>query len=151
MSADAAGRPANWAPGKKKKDFSCSDRLVRDFKARTSHTAMVAISSLVVFTANHVPGAEETISSGEVVLHLASCQFVVELIICPFLLVCPEHRAAVSYSRGVLLGLEGRPLQLTSLRPGKFQVWNYKEQSATPALFCKLRASYFSLLCSEGM
>ncbi|XP_072557824.1 bifunctional polynucleotide phosphatase/kinase isoform X2 [Paramormyrops kingsleyae] len=24
---DAAGRPANWAPGKKKKDFSCSDRL----------------------------------------------------------------------------------------------------------------------------
>lgn len=25
---DAAGRPANWAPGRKKKDFSCSDRLV---------------------------------------------------------------------------------------------------------------------------
>uniref|UniRef100_A0A8C9WDR4 Polynucleotide kinase 3'-phosphatase n=1 Tax=Scleropages formosus TaxID=113540 RepID=A0A8C9WDR4_SCLFO len=25
--ADAAGRPVNWAPGKKKKDFSCSDRL----------------------------------------------------------------------------------------------------------------------------
>ncbi|XP_076831828.1 bifunctional polynucleotide phosphatase/kinase isoform X2 [Brachyhypopomus gauderio] len=24
---DAAGRPVNWAPGKKKKDFSCSDRL----------------------------------------------------------------------------------------------------------------------------
>ncbi|KAM9732885.1 bifunctional polynucleotide phosphatase/kinase [Menidia menidia] len=24
---DAAGRPPNWAPGKKKKDFSCSDRL----------------------------------------------------------------------------------------------------------------------------
>lgn len=24
---DAAGRPENWAPGKKKKDFSCSDRL----------------------------------------------------------------------------------------------------------------------------
>ncbi|XP_063157007.1 bifunctional polynucleotide phosphatase/kinase isoform X2 [Candoia aspera] len=24
---DAAGRPANWAPGQKKKDFSCSDRL----------------------------------------------------------------------------------------------------------------------------
>lgn len=24
---DAAGRPANWAPGKKKKDFSCADRL----------------------------------------------------------------------------------------------------------------------------
>lgn len=24
---DAAGRPDNWAPGKKKKDFSCSDRL----------------------------------------------------------------------------------------------------------------------------
>ncbi|XP_003222735.1 bifunctional polynucleotide phosphatase/kinase [Anolis carolinensis] len=24
---DAAGRPANWAPGHKKKDFSCSDRL----------------------------------------------------------------------------------------------------------------------------
>ncbi|XP_060679447.1 bifunctional polynucleotide phosphatase/kinase, partial [Hemiscyllium ocellatum] len=24
---DAAGRPANWAPGRKKKDFSCSDRL----------------------------------------------------------------------------------------------------------------------------
>uniref|UniRef100_A0A8C0LCJ2 Bifunctional polynucleotide phosphatase/kinase n=1 Tax=Canis lupus dingo TaxID=286419 RepID=A0A8C0LCJ2_CANLU len=26
---DAAGRPANWAPGRKKKDFSCADRLVR--------------------------------------------------------------------------------------------------------------------------
>uniref|UniRef100_A0A8D0GSH7 Polynucleotide kinase 3'-phosphatase n=1 Tax=Sphenodon punctatus TaxID=8508 RepID=A0A8D0GSH7_SPHPU len=25
---DAAGRPPNWAPGHKKKDFSCSDRLV---------------------------------------------------------------------------------------------------------------------------
>ncbi|XP_047646087.1 bifunctional polynucleotide phosphatase/kinase isoform X3 [Phacochoerus africanus] len=25
--ADAAGRPANWAPGRKKKDFSCADRL----------------------------------------------------------------------------------------------------------------------------
>uniref|UniRef100_A0A7N6AH04 PNK FHA domain-containing protein n=1 Tax=Anabas testudineus TaxID=64144 RepID=A0A7N6AH04_ANATE len=25
---DAAGRPENWAPGKKKKDFSCSDRLL---------------------------------------------------------------------------------------------------------------------------
>ncbi|NWV68333.1 PNKP kinase, partial [Malurus elegans] len=25
--SDAAGRPANWAPGRKKKDFSCSDRL----------------------------------------------------------------------------------------------------------------------------
>ena len=25
---DAAGRPANWAPGRKKKDFSCADRLV---------------------------------------------------------------------------------------------------------------------------
>ncbi|KAM3842398.1 bifunctional polynucleotide phosphatase/kinase-like [Diretmus argenteus] len=25
---DAAGRPVNWAPGKKKKDFSCSDRLI---------------------------------------------------------------------------------------------------------------------------
>uniref|UniRef100_A0A2K5X5I8 Polynucleotide kinase 3'-phosphatase n=1 Tax=Macaca fascicularis TaxID=9541 RepID=A0A2K5X5I8_MACFA len=24
---DAAGRPANWAPGRKKKDFSCADRL----------------------------------------------------------------------------------------------------------------------------
>uniref|UniRef100_A0A667XZ62 Polynucleotide kinase 3'-phosphatase n=1 Tax=Myripristis murdjan TaxID=586833 RepID=A0A667XZ62_9TELE len=24
---DAAGRPVNWAPGQKKKDFSCSDRL----------------------------------------------------------------------------------------------------------------------------
>ncbi|XP_044523049.1 bifunctional polynucleotide phosphatase/kinase [Gracilinanus agilis] len=24
---DAAGRPANWAPGQKKKDFSCADRL----------------------------------------------------------------------------------------------------------------------------
>ncbi|XP_064296303.1 LOW QUALITY PROTEIN: bifunctional polynucleotide phosphatase/kinase, partial [Phalacrocorax carbo] len=24
---DAAGRPQNWAPGRKKKDFSCSDRL----------------------------------------------------------------------------------------------------------------------------
>ncbi|XP_043847635.1 bifunctional polynucleotide phosphatase/kinase [Dromiciops gliroides] len=24
---DAAGRPANWAPGQKKKDFSCGDRL----------------------------------------------------------------------------------------------------------------------------
>ncbi|XP_053908388.1 bifunctional polynucleotide phosphatase/kinase [Cuculus canorus] len=24
---DAAGRPPNWAPGRKKKDFSCSDRL----------------------------------------------------------------------------------------------------------------------------
>ncbi|XP_078002101.1 LOW QUALITY PROTEIN: bifunctional polynucleotide phosphatase/kinase [Phascolarctos cinereus] len=24
---DAAGRPANWAPGRKKKDFSCGDRL----------------------------------------------------------------------------------------------------------------------------
>lgn len=24
---DAAGRPENWAPGRKKKDFSCSDRL----------------------------------------------------------------------------------------------------------------------------
>ncbi|XP_060029473.1 bifunctional polynucleotide phosphatase/kinase isoform X3 [Erinaceus europaeus] len=24
---DAAGRPANWAPGKRKKDFSCGDRL----------------------------------------------------------------------------------------------------------------------------
>ncbi|KAL0972774.1 hypothetical protein UPYG_G00194590 [Umbra pygmaea] len=24
---DAAGRPVNWAPGKKKKDFSCGDRL----------------------------------------------------------------------------------------------------------------------------
>lgn len=29
VCADAAGRPENWAPGKKKKDFSCSDRLVR--------------------------------------------------------------------------------------------------------------------------
>uniref|UniRef100_A0A4W6DSK4 Polynucleotide kinase 3'-phosphatase n=1 Tax=Lates calcarifer TaxID=8187 RepID=A0A4W6DSK4_LATCA len=27
MCTDAAGRPENWAPGKKKKDFSCSDRL----------------------------------------------------------------------------------------------------------------------------
>uniref|UniRef100_A0A8C2BRS3 Polynucleotide kinase 3'-phosphatase n=1 Tax=Cyprinus carpio TaxID=7962 RepID=A0A8C2BRS3_CYPCA len=27
LFTDAAGRPANWAPGKKKKDFSCSDRL----------------------------------------------------------------------------------------------------------------------------
>uniref|UniRef100_A0A671PPJ2 Bifunctional polynucleotide phosphatase/kinase-like n=1 Tax=Sinocyclocheilus anshuiensis TaxID=1608454 RepID=A0A671PPJ2_9TELE len=27
LCTDAAGRPANWAPGKKKKDFSCSDRL----------------------------------------------------------------------------------------------------------------------------
>uniref|UniRef100_A0AAY5KKE1 PNK FHA domain-containing protein n=1 Tax=Esox lucius TaxID=8010 RepID=A0AAY5KKE1_ESOLU len=26
-ATDAAGRPVNWAPGKKKKDFSCSDRL----------------------------------------------------------------------------------------------------------------------------
>ncbi|RXN15850.1 bifunctional polynucleotide phosphatase kinase-like protein [Labeo rohita] len=32
---DAAGRPANWAPGKKKKDFSCSDRLRKlDSKGR---------------------------------------------------------------------------------------------------------------------
>ncbi|XP_053116116.1 bifunctional polynucleotide phosphatase/kinase isoform X2 [Hemicordylus capensis] len=32
---DAAGRPANWAPGHKKKDFSCSDRLrALDPKAR---------------------------------------------------------------------------------------------------------------------
>lgn len=30
---DAAGRPANWAPGKKKKDFSCSDRLVMTLTA----------------------------------------------------------------------------------------------------------------------
>ena len=29
LCTDAAGRPENWAPGKKKKDFSCSDRLVR--------------------------------------------------------------------------------------------------------------------------
>ncbi|KAL7977236.1 hypothetical protein Chor_009185, partial [Crotalus horridus] len=27
LKEDAAGRPANWAPGQKKKDFSCSDRL----------------------------------------------------------------------------------------------------------------------------
>lgn len=27
-STDAAGRLPNWAPGHKKKDFSCSDRLV---------------------------------------------------------------------------------------------------------------------------
>uniref|UniRef100_A0A669CNY3 Polynucleotide kinase 3'-phosphatase n=1 Tax=Oreochromis niloticus TaxID=8128 RepID=A0A669CNY3_ORENI len=27
LCSDAAGRPENWAPGKKKKDFSCSDRL----------------------------------------------------------------------------------------------------------------------------
>lgn len=30
---DAAGRPANWAPGRKKKDFSCADRLVRPLPA----------------------------------------------------------------------------------------------------------------------
>jgi len=28
LSVDAAGRPKDWAPGKKK-DFSCGDRLVR--------------------------------------------------------------------------------------------------------------------------
>ncbi|KAM7330909.1 hypothetical protein ACRRTK_010098 [Alexandromys fortis] len=27
LLTDAAGRPANWAPGRKKKDFSCADRL----------------------------------------------------------------------------------------------------------------------------
>uniref|UniRef100_A0A8C5G2E8 PNK FHA domain-containing protein n=1 Tax=Gouania willdenowi TaxID=441366 RepID=A0A8C5G2E8_GOUWI len=27
LKSDAAGRPENWAPGRKKKDFSCSDRL----------------------------------------------------------------------------------------------------------------------------
>uniref|UniRef100_A0A9J7XB54 Polynucleotide kinase 3'-phosphatase n=1 Tax=Cyprinus carpio carpio TaxID=630221 RepID=A0A9J7XB54_CYPCA len=32
---DTAGRPTNWSPGKKKKDFSCSDRLRKfDFKRR---------------------------------------------------------------------------------------------------------------------
>jgi len=30
---DAAGRPANWTPGKKKKDFSCSDRLIMTLTA----------------------------------------------------------------------------------------------------------------------
>lgn len=29
LCTDAAGRPENWAPGRKKKDFSCSDRLVK--------------------------------------------------------------------------------------------------------------------------
>ncbi len=33
LCTDAAGRPANWAPGKKKKDFSCSDRLVMKLTA----------------------------------------------------------------------------------------------------------------------
>lgn len=28
LLTDAAGRPPNWAPGRKKKDFSCADRLV---------------------------------------------------------------------------------------------------------------------------
>lgn len=28
LRTDAAGRPENWAPGRKKKDFSSSDRLV---------------------------------------------------------------------------------------------------------------------------
>ncbi|KAJ8256549.1 hypothetical protein COCON_G00187010 [Conger conger] len=35
---DAAGRPANWAPGKKKKDFSCSDRLFALNIGLTFHT-----------------------------------------------------------------------------------------------------------------
>jgi len=30
VTADAAGRPKDWAPGKKK-DFSCGDRLVSTF------------------------------------------------------------------------------------------------------------------------
>jgi len=30
LYADAAGRPKDWAPGKKK-DFSCGDRLVSSF------------------------------------------------------------------------------------------------------------------------
>ncbi len=40
LCTDAAGRPANWAPGKKKKDFSCSDRLVMKLTAVfiTHHT-----------------------------------------------------------------------------------------------------------------
>uniref|UniRef100_A0A8C3BIC7 Polynucleotide kinase 3'-phosphatase n=1 Tax=Cairina moschata TaxID=8855 RepID=A0A8C3BIC7_CAIMO len=35
---DAAGRPPNWAPGRKKKDFSCSDRLFALNAALPFHT-----------------------------------------------------------------------------------------------------------------
>ncbi|XP_038608649.1 bifunctional polynucleotide phosphatase/kinase isoform X1 [Tachyglossus aculeatus] len=35
---DAAGRPANWAPGRKKKDFSCADRLFALNAALPFHT-----------------------------------------------------------------------------------------------------------------
>ncbi len=38
LCTDAAGRPANWAPGKKKKGFSCSDRLVTEINCSLHYT-----------------------------------------------------------------------------------------------------------------
>ncbi|XP_007445329.2 bifunctional polynucleotide phosphatase/kinase-like [Python bivittatus] len=45
---DAAGRPANWAPGQKKKDFSCSDRLVREKNSSFLHLAVLLVSGLII-------------------------------------------------------------------------------------------------------
>lgn len=40
LLTDAAGRPPNWAPGRKKKDFSCADRLVSLAVIRVPHPSL---------------------------------------------------------------------------------------------------------------
>lgn len=83
VCADAAGRPENWAPGKKKKDFSCSDRLV----CAMLYASFSTLSSIWPESADMFCKAHKTV----------------------FLLVvvCSEHRLAVPHPRGVLFGLEG--------------------------------------------
>uniref|UniRef100_A0AAY4CBA1 Polynucleotide kinase 3'-phosphatase n=1 Tax=Denticeps clupeoides TaxID=299321 RepID=A0AAY4CBA1_9TELE len=57
---DAAGRPVNWAPGKKKKDFSCSDRLRKlDSMARLCDppTASLTSTSQEIIVAVGFPGS----------------------------------------------------------------------------------------------
>lgn len=72
LLTDAAGRPANWAPGRKKKDFSCADRLV----------------SLVVSVSPILPST-----------HLCCTSEPFRPVSPP---VRPQHRPALCHSRGVL-------------------------------------------------
>lgn len=72
LLTDAAGRPANWAPGRKKKDFSCADRLV---------SLAVSVSPILPRT------------------HLCCTSEPFRPVSPP---VRPQHRPALCHSRGVL-------------------------------------------------
>lgn len=133
LCPDAAGRPENWAPGKKKKDFSCSDRLVS-----TTMFACISCVSCFLITSQafwilfyFFPVASLSLNfilfffpSIDPMHHL-KCQetgvkhdSTVHQTLFPYVTAaCTEHWTAVPHPRGVLFGLEERPLQTAWIWP----------------------------------